>query len=51
LGSIASFGHCRRTGHHPARDRDSLAPGRISIVLALEIETARRETESSAGDS
>src|SRR5258705_13963772 len=38
--------HSRRAGHHPARDRGSLAPRWILIVLALEIQTARRETES-----
>src|SRR5258707_15003651 len=42
--------NCRRAGHRPARDRDSLAPGWISILLALEIEAARRETEGAVGD-
>ena len=37
-------------GYRPARDRGSLAPCWISIVLALEIQTARRETECPAGD-
>ena len=31
-------------GHRPTRDRGSLAPGWVSIVLALEIQAARRET-------
>src|SRR4029077_6589558 len=42
--------HCRCAVHGPARDRGSLAPCWISIVLALEIRTARRETGSAGGD-
>ena len=42
--------HFRCAGHRPARDRGSLAPCWISIVLALEIQAARRETERPAGD-
>src|SRR5260370_33608951 len=42
--------HCRRAVHRPARDRSSLAPCWISTVLALEIQTARRETENPTGD-
>jgi signal transduction histidine kinase len=43
--------HCRCAIHRPARDRGSLAPRWISIVLALEIETARRETKAMSGVS
>src|SRR5260221_978909 len=43
-------GNCRRAVHRPARDRSSLAPCWISTVLALAIQTARRETENPAGD-
>src|SRR6266481_5307981 len=43
-------GHCRCAVHRPARDRGSLAPCWISIVLALEMQKARRESESPAGD-
>jgi len=42
--------HCGRAGHRPPRDGDPLAPRWISIVLALQIEAARREAESAAGD-
>src|SRR5260221_4966824 len=41
--------HCRRAVHRPARDRGSLAPCWISTVLALAIQTARRETQNPAG--
>jgi hypothetical protein len=37
-----------RAGDRPARDRSSLAPRWISIVLASEIQTARRETDGPA---
>ena len=37
-------------GHRPARNRGSLAPGWISIILALEIQAAQREIERPAGD-
>src|SRR5258707_12421572 len=42
--------HCRRAVHRPARDRGSLAPCGISTVLALEIQTTRREAGNPAGD-
>src|SRR5690349_10385414 len=42
--------HCRRAGYRPARDRGSLAPCWVSIILALEIQTTQRETERPAGD-
>src|SRR5260370_22780868 len=35
--------------HRPARDRGSLAPCWISTVLALEIQTSRRESRNPRG--